>query len=35
MDLLLSNIIVVLGDEVGERVAQLTRLQNVFGDFED
>ncbi len=35
MDLLLSNIIVVVGDEVGERVAQLTRLQNVFGDFED
>jgi DNA-binding MurR/RpiR family transcriptional regulator len=34
MDLMLSNIIVVLGDEVSERVDTLTRLQDVFGDFE-
>lgn len=34
MDLMLSNIIVLLGDEVGERVDLLTRLQNTFGDFE-
>ncbi|KQY78783.1 RpiR family transcriptional regulator [Ensifer sp. Root142] len=34
MDLMLSNIIVVLGDEVSERVGMLTRLQDVFGDFE-
>ena len=34
MDLLLSNIIVVMGDAVSERVDTLTRLQDVFGDFE-
>ena len=34
MDLLLSNIIVLLGNEVDERVQLLTRLQDVFGDFE-
>jgi hypothetical protein len=34
MDLMLSHIIVVLGDEVSERVELLTRLQDVFGDFE-
>ena len=34
MDLMLSNIIVVMGDEVSERVDTLTRLQDVFGDFE-
>jgi DNA-binding MurR/RpiR family transcriptional regulator len=34
MDLLLSNIIVVLSGKVGERVELLTRLQDVFGDFE-
>jgi DNA-binding MurR/RpiR family transcriptional regulator len=34
MDLMLSHIIVVKGDEVSERVDTLTRLQDVFGDFE-
>jgi hypothetical protein len=34
MDLMLSNIIVVLGKEVDDRVQLLTRLQDVFGDFE-
>ncbi|WP_448952734.1 MurR/RpiR family transcriptional regulator [Labrys neptuniae] len=34
LDLMLSNIIVVLGEEAGERVELLTRLQDVFGDFE-
>jgi DNA-binding MurR/RpiR family transcriptional regulator len=34
MDLMLSNIIVVMGEEVSERVDTLTRLQDVFGDFE-
>jgi DNA-binding MurR/RpiR family transcriptional regulator len=34
MDLLLSNIIVLLGNEVDDRVQLLTRLQDVFGDFE-
>lgn len=34
MDLMLSNIIVVLGEEVNERVETLTRLQDIFGDFE-
>jgi len=34
MDLLLSNLIVVLSGKVGERVELLTRLQDVFGDFE-
>ena len=35
MDLLLSNIIVLLGNEVDDRVQLLTRLQDVFGDFEN
>jgi len=35
IDLLLANLIVVLGDEVDERVQMLTRLQDVFGDFEE
>jgi DNA-binding MurR/RpiR family transcriptional regulator len=34
MDLMLSNVIVLLGNDVSERVELLTRLQNVFGDFE-
>ncbi|UVC08019.1 MurR/RpiR family transcriptional regulator [Rhizobium sp. TH2] len=34
MDLMLSNIIVLMGNEVDERVQLLTRLQDVFGDFE-
>ena len=34
MDLMLSNVIVVLGEEVNERVETLTRLQDIFGDFE-
>jgi DNA-binding MurR/RpiR family transcriptional regulator len=34
MDLMLSNIIVLLGNDVDERVQLLTRLQDVFGDFE-
>ncbi|MBN8954733.1 MULTISPECIES: MurR/RpiR family transcriptional regulator [unclassified Rhizobium] len=34
MDLLLSNIIVLLRGKVDERVELLTRLQDVFGDFE-
>jgi DNA-binding MurR/RpiR family transcriptional regulator len=35
IDLLLSNVIVVLGDQVDRRVEMLTGLQDVFGDFED
>lgn len=35
MDLMLSNIIVEMGEEVSERVDTLTRLQDVFGDFEN
>lgn len=35
MDLLLANIIVLHGSEVDERVQLLTRLQDVFGDFEN
>jgi len=35
LDLLLSNVIVVLGDKVDARVAMLTRLQDRFGDFEE
>lgn len=35
LDLMLSNIIVLLGDQVDERVQLLTRLQDVFGDFEN
>lgn len=35
LDLLLSNIIVVMGDKVHHRVEMLTRLQDLFGDFED
>jgi hypothetical protein len=34
MDLMLSNVIVEMGDEVSERVDRLTHLQDVFGDFE-
>lgn len=34
MDLMLSNIIVVLGNEVSDRVELLTRLQDKFDDFE-
>lgn len=34
IDLMLSNIIVALGDKVDERVAMLTKLQDAFGDFE-
>ena len=34
MDLMLSNIIVVLGEEVSERVETLTRLQDVYGEYE-
>ncbi|MFT3998886.1 MAG: MurR/RpiR family transcriptional regulator [Rhizobium sp.] len=34
MDLLLSNMIVLLRGKVDERVELLTRLQDVFGDFE-
>jgi hypothetical protein len=35
IDLLLSNLIVVLGEKVHRRVEMLTRLQDLFGDFED
>jgi len=35
LDLLISNLIVVLGDTVNRRVDELTRLQDVFGDFEE
>lgn len=35
MDLILSNVIVELGDNVRERVELLTRLQDRFGDFEN
>ncbi|MGB3897176.1 MAG: MurR/RpiR family transcriptional regulator [Mesorhizobium sp.] len=34
LDLLLSNTIVVLGAKVDQRVEALTRLQDIFGDFE-
>ncbi len=34
MDLMLSNIIVLLGSQVDDRVQMLTHLQDVFGDFE-
>jgi DNA-binding MurR/RpiR family transcriptional regulator len=34
LDLLLSNTIVVLGAKVDQRVETLTRLQDIFGDFE-
>lgn len=34
MDLMLSNVIVEMGDAVSERVDRLTQLQDVFGDFE-
>jgi hypothetical protein len=34
MDLMLSHIIILLGGAVDERVQQLTRLQDIFGDFE-
>ncbi len=35
MDLILSNVIVELGDDVRARVELLTRLQDRFGDFEN
>ena len=35
MDLMLSNIIVLIGNQVDERVQTLTRLQDIFGDFEN
>lgn len=35
LDLVISNVVVELGDNVNARVDQLTRLQDVFGDFED
>lgn len=34
MDLMISHVIVELGDAVNQRVDRLTRLQDVFGDFE-
>ena len=34
MDLMLSHIIIQLGSQVDERVQSLTRLQDIFGDFE-
>ncbi len=35
MDLMLSNLIVLIGNQVDERVQTLTRLQDIFGDFEN
>ena len=35
LDLMIANVIVELGDTVNQRVDQLTRLQDVFGDFQD
>lgn len=35
LDLMISNLIVELGSAVNQRVDRLTRLQDVFGDFED
>ena len=35
LDLMLANLIVELGDTVNARVDRLTRLQDIFGDFED
>lgn len=35
LDLIISNVIVELGDAVNARVDRLTQLQDVFGDFED
>ncbi|WP_202333401.1 MurR/RpiR family transcriptional regulator [Mesorhizobium sp. L-8-3] len=35
LDLMISNVVVELGDNVNARVDRLTRLQDVFGDFED
>ncbi len=35
LDLIISNVIVELGDKVNARVDRLTQLQDVFGDFED
>ncbi|MDQ6437512.1 MurR/RpiR family transcriptional regulator [Mesorhizobium sp. LHD-90] len=35
LDLVISNVIVELGDNVNARVDRLTQLQDVFGDFED
>jgi DNA-binding MurR/RpiR family transcriptional regulator len=35
LDLMIANLIVELGDKVNRRVDQLTRLQDIFGDFQD
>jgi DNA-binding MurR/RpiR family transcriptional regulator len=35
LDLMIANLIVELGDKVNQRVDQLTRLQDIFGDFQD
>lgn len=35
LDLIVSNVIVELGDKVNLRVDRLTRLQDAFGDFQD
>lgn len=35
LDLMISNVVVELGDNVNARVDRLTRLQDIFGDFED
>ena len=35
LDLIVSNVIVELGDKVNQRVDRLTRLQDAFGDFQD
>lgn len=35
LDLMISNVIVELGDKVNQRVDRLTRLQDAFGDFQD
>jgi len=35
LDLMISNVVVELGDSVNERVDRLTELQDAFGDFED
>jgi DNA-binding MurR/RpiR family transcriptional regulator len=35
LDLMISNVIVELGDNVNQRVDRLTRLQDIFGDFQD
>ena len=35
LDMLIANVIVLLGHSVNERVDRLTDLQDIFGDFED